>query len=58
MLYAKRSGFDTLMSISDMIDMDCLALGLTETHPSNRKACSDRLRSAVSLEPTPTLGTN
>ena len=34
-----------------MIDMDRLALSLTKTHPSYRKTCSGRLRSAV--RPTP-----
>ena len=33
------------------MDMDFLALGLTETHPSHRKAWSGRLRSVVRLDP-------
>ena len=36
---------------TEVIDMDCQKLGLTETHPSDRKAWSDRLRSAVRLDP-------
>ena len=35
----------------EVIDMDRLALGQTETHPSDRKAPSGRLRSAVRLVP-------
>ena len=43
-----------------MTDIDCLSLGLTETHPSDRKAWSGRLRSAVCCQTgsTPILGTN
>ena len=36
---------------TEVIDMDCLALGLAETQPSERKAWSGRLRSAVRLDP-------
>ena len=36
---------------TEVIAMDCPALGLTETHPSNRKTSSGRLRSAVRLDP-------
>ena len=36
---------------TEVIDMDRQALGLTETHPSDRKAWSGRLRSAVRLDP-------
>ena len=32
-----------------VIGMDCLALGVVEIHPSNKKACSGRFRSAVRL---------
>ena len=35
----------------EVIDMDRLALGLTETHTSNRNAWNGRLRSAVRLGP-------
>ena len=38
---------------TEVIDMDRQALGLTETHPSYRNAWSDRLRSAVRLDPPP-----
>ena len=38
--------------------MDYLALGLTETHPSNRKAWSRRIRSAVGLDPSLYFGLN
>ena len=36
---------------TEVIDTDRQALGLTETHPSDRKAWSGRLRSAVRLDP-------
>ena len=36
---------------TEVINMDYLALGLTETHPSDRKAWSGKLRSAVRLDP-------
>ena len=36
---------------TEVINMDCLALGLTETHLSDRKAWSVRLRPAVRLDP-------
>ena len=37
--------------------LDCLAMGLTETHPSDRKALSGTLR-AVMTGPTPIFGNN
>ena len=36
---------------TEVIDMDRLMLGLTETHPSGRKAWTSRLKSAVRLDP-------
>ena len=36
---------------TEMSDMSGLVLGLTKTHPSDRKAWSIRLRSAVRLDP-------
>ena len=36
---------------TQMIDMDHLALSLTETHPSDRKVWSARLRHALRLDP-------
>ena len=36
---------------TEVTDLDRLALGLTETQPSDRKAWSGRLRSAVRLDP-------
>ena len=36
---------------TEAIHMDCLALGLTETHPSHRKAWSSTLRSAIRMDP-------
>ena len=35
---------------TEVIDMDCLVLGLTETHPSDKKAWSGRLWNAVRLD--------
>ena len=43
---------------TEVIDMDNLAFGLTETHPSDKKAWSGRRRSAVKLDANPILGTN
>ena len=40
-----------------VIGMDCVAMGLTETHPSDRKARSGRLRSVSDLT-HPILGAN
>ena len=34
-----------------VIGMDCPELGLIETHPSDRKAWSGRIKSAVKLHP-------
>ena len=37
---------------TEVTAMDCVALGWTEIHPSDRKAWSGRLRSAVRLDPS------
>ena len=42
----------------EVIGMDCLPLGLTETHPSDRNAWSGRLRSSCQTGPTLILGIN
>ena len=39
------------VSSQDLLGMDCLELGLTETSTSDRKAWSSRLRCAVRLDP-------
>ena len=43
---------------TEVIDIDCLVLGLAETHPSERKAWSGRLTKCCQTGPTPLLGTD